>query len=185
MKNTDQWRMSSCTSLSLNCLPMRRLKPKTVFVELTTACRLAGRPTNRSPCFVKATTDGVVRAPSAFSMTRAVFPSMTATQELVVPKSMPTTGPVMPMSHGIVEFMMPRTIDFGVHIPRNHGTAEALCGTGYKSRWVVKQCRKHTAYWGRRKQGRMERVADNMVDCLKSQNQIFNAFGPAFAELSK
>jgi hypothetical protein len=62
-------------------------------VEFTTACRLAGRPTRRSPCFVKATTEGVVRAPSAFSITRAVLPSMTATHELVVPKSIPTTGP--------------------------------------------------------------------------------------------
>ena len=37
---------------------------------------------------------GVVRAPSAFSMTRAslaAVPSMTATQELVVPRSMPMT----------------------------------------------------------------------------------------------
>ena len=45
---------------------------------------------------VNATTDGVVRAPSAFSMTLACFPSMTATQEFVVPKSIPTTAPVTP-----------------------------------------------------------------------------------------
>ena len=31
---------------------------------------LPGSPTKRSPCFVKPTTEGVVRAPSAFSMTR-------------------------------------------------------------------------------------------------------------------
>jgi hypothetical protein len=42
---------------------------------------------------VKATTDGVVRDPSAFSITFGVFPSITATQELVVPKSMPITTP--------------------------------------------------------------------------------------------
>ena len=36
--------------------------------ELTTACRLAGRPTRCSPCFVKATTDGFACAPSAFSI---------------------------------------------------------------------------------------------------------------------
>src|SRR5690606_18669074 len=35
------------------------------------------------------TTDGVVRAPSAFSMTLGFLPSMTATHELVVPRSMP------------------------------------------------------------------------------------------------
>jgi hypothetical protein len=33
--------------------------------------------------------DGVVRIPSAFSMTLGLEPSMTATQELVVPKSIP------------------------------------------------------------------------------------------------
>src|SRR3712207_6973753 len=40
---------------------------------------------------VKATTEGVVRAPSTFSMTFGVPPSMTATQLLVVPKSIPMT----------------------------------------------------------------------------------------------
>ncbi|KZV97819.1 hypothetical protein EXIGLDRAFT_607572, partial [Exidia glandulosa HHB12029] len=55
--------------------------------------RFAGRPTRRSPCLAKATTDGVVRLPSAFSMTLAVWPSIIATHELVVPKSMPMTGP--------------------------------------------------------------------------------------------
>lgn len=73
--------------------PINRLKANTVPLELTTPCRLAGKPTRRSPCFVKATTDGVVRAPSAFSITRGVFPSMIATHEFVVPKSMPMTGP--------------------------------------------------------------------------------------------
>jgi hypothetical protein len=33
--------------------------------------------------------DGVVRPPSAFSITLEVLPSITATQELVVPRSMP------------------------------------------------------------------------------------------------
>ena len=36
--------------------------------------RLAGRPTSRSPLSVKATTEGVVRWPSAFSITLAVLP---------------------------------------------------------------------------------------------------------------
>ena len=40
---------------------------------------------------MKATIDGVVRAPSEFSITRACDPSMMATQELVVPRSMPMT----------------------------------------------------------------------------------------------
>eukprot|EP00964_Phaeocystis_antarctica_P097260 scaffold63421_cov60-Phaeocystis_antarctica.AAC.5 len=38
--------------------------------------------------------DGVVRAPSAFSITLALPPSITATHELVVPRSMPMTSPM-------------------------------------------------------------------------------------------
>jgi hypothetical protein len=38
---------------------------------------------------VNATTDGVVRPPSAFGMTVGSPPSITATQELVVPRSIP------------------------------------------------------------------------------------------------
>ena len=81
------------TSLSSNCLPMRHLKANTMFAELTTAWHFAGRPTRRLPCFVKATMDGVVRAPSEFSMTRDILPSMMDTHEFVVPKSMPMTWP--------------------------------------------------------------------------------------------
>lgn len=67
-----------------------------MLAELVTACRFAGIPTNRSPSFVKATTDGVVLEPSEFSMTFACFPSITATHELVVPRSMPMTAPLTP-----------------------------------------------------------------------------------------
>src|ERR1700687_4105702 len=62
-----------------------------VFSGLVTAWRLAGWPTRRSPSSVKATIEGVVRMPSALSMTLGVEPSMTATQEFVVPRSMPMT----------------------------------------------------------------------------------------------
>src|SRR5512141_724146 len=66
---------------------------------LVTAWRLAGWPTRRSPSSVKATIEGVVRMPSAFSMTFGVLPSMTATHELVVPRSMPMTLPmVLPLN---------------------------------------------------------------------------------------
>src|ERR1700730_16562007 len=51
--------------------------------------RLAGWPTRTCPSSVNATIDGVVRPPSAFSITLALFPSITATQELVVPRSIP------------------------------------------------------------------------------------------------
>ena len=63
---------------------------KRVFSELVTAWRLAAWPTRRSSS-VKATIEGVVRAPSEFSITRACDPSMMATQELVVPRSIPMT----------------------------------------------------------------------------------------------
>ena len=53
-------------------------------------CLLAGVPTTLCPSSVKATMEGVVLKPSAFSITLGVLPSITATQELVVPKSIPT-----------------------------------------------------------------------------------------------
>src|SRR5881397_1636612 len=65
-----------------------------VFSGLVTACRLAGWPTRRSPSSVKATIEGVVRMPSEFSMTLGAEPSITATQELVVPRSIPMTLPM-------------------------------------------------------------------------------------------
>src|SRR4051812_40538169 len=78
---------SSLTSRSLR--PMKRLIEKTVLAGLVTACRLATVPTRRSPPCVNATTDGVVRPPSAFSMTVGSPPSRTAMHEFVVPRSMP------------------------------------------------------------------------------------------------
>ena len=83
---------SSLTSASLR--PMKRLIEKTVFSGLVTACRLAGAPTRRSPPSVNATTEGVVRAPSAFSITVGSPPSRTAMHELVVPRSMPIVLPI-------------------------------------------------------------------------------------------
>ena len=82
---------SSLTSASLR--PMKRLIEKTVFSGLVTAWRLAGAPTRRSPPSVKATTEGVVRAPSAFSITVGSPPSRTAMHEFVVPRSMPIVLP--------------------------------------------------------------------------------------------
>src|SRR5437867_4531115 len=66
-----------------------------VFLELVTAWRLAASPTNRSPDFVKATTDGVTRRPSEFSSTTGSPPSMTAMHEFVVPRSMPITFAIL------------------------------------------------------------------------------------------
>src|SRR5260370_2204098 len=61
-----------------------------VFSGLTAACRRASVPTSLSPDFVNATTEGVVREPSAFGMTTGSPPSITAMTELVVPRSIPT-----------------------------------------------------------------------------------------------
>src|SRR4030081_1620682 len=69
--------------------PISRLIAYMVFSGLVMLWRLAGWPTRISPLSAKATIDGVVRPPSAFSMTVALFPSITATQELVVPRSIP------------------------------------------------------------------------------------------------
>ena len=65
--------------------------------------RLAGTPTSIAPSSWKAMTEGVVRAPSLFSITLAcILPSMMATHELVVPRSTPITSP-LPAEH------LPRT----------------------------------------------------------------------------
>ena len=68
---------------------MKRLIEKTVFSGLVTAWRLATWPTRRSPFLAKPTTEGVRRLPSALTITLGSLPSMTATTELVVPRSMP------------------------------------------------------------------------------------------------
>src|SRR5262245_18648236 len=68
---------------------MKRLIEATVWSGLVIAWRLAMAPTRRSPEREKATTEGVVRAPSELGITTGTPPSRTATQELVVPRSMP------------------------------------------------------------------------------------------------
>ena len=75
--------------VALKLLPICRLMDEMVRSGLVMAWRLAIWPTRRSPSLVKATTDGVVLAPSLLGMTTGSPPSMTATQELVVPRSMP------------------------------------------------------------------------------------------------
>src|SRR5437762_4201091 len=70
---------------------MRRLIEKMVFSGLVTACRLATWPTRRSPLLVMATIEGVKRDPSLLSNTVGSPASITATTELVVPRSIPIT----------------------------------------------------------------------------------------------
>src|SRR5690554_5591605 len=60
-----------------------------VLVGFVTAWRFAGSPTLISPPSTNAITDGVVLFPSALGITVGSLPSITATQELVVPKSIP------------------------------------------------------------------------------------------------
>lgn len=96
IKNFQKTHRSFLTSGESNLRPIYRLVAYSVFCGLVTAWRLAGAPTSLSPSGVNATTEGVVRLPSAFSRTFAVLPSMTATQELVVPKSIPHTAPRTP-----------------------------------------------------------------------------------------
>src|SRR5688500_3167722 len=83
-----------CTSGSSNRRPMKRLMLKMVFSGLVMACRFATWPTSRSPLLAKATTDGVMRPPSALVMTWGSPPSMSATTEFVVPRSIPMILPI-------------------------------------------------------------------------------------------
>src|SRR5438128_960030 len=69
---------------------MWRLTDRIVRSTLVTACRLATSPTSTSPDLAKATTDVVVRAPSALAMMVGSPPSRTETTEFVVPRSIPT-----------------------------------------------------------------------------------------------
>src|SRR5260221_10783009 len=71
-------------------VPIWRLTERIVRSTLVTACRLATSPTSTSPFFAKATTDGVVREPSALGMTTGSPAWKTQTTELVVPRSIPT-----------------------------------------------------------------------------------------------
>ena len=71
-------------------VPMWRFTDRIVRSGLVMAWRLATSPTSTSPLLEKATTDGVVRDPSALGMTTGSPASRTLTTELVVPRSMPT-----------------------------------------------------------------------------------------------
>ncbi|KAI7745371.1 hypothetical protein M8C21_004466, partial [Ambrosia artemisiifolia] len=79
------------SSTSIIFLPINLLTEKNVFSGFTTACLLAICPTNRSPFLLYATTDGVVLCPSAFVIMVGCPPSIAATAEFVVPRSIPTT----------------------------------------------------------------------------------------------
>src|SRR5690349_10770970 len=101
--------MAFCTSGSSKRRPISRFTAYRVFLALVTAWRLAGAPTRISPSSVYATTEGVVRAPSEFSITLGLPPSMIATHELVVPRSMPMIFAMMG-----VPFLIQVCVGYGV-----------------------------------------------------------------------
>src|SRR5664279_210545 len=84
-----------------------------VLVGLVTAWRLASWPTRRSPVLVNATTDGTVRPPSADAITVGSPPSMTATTEFVVPRSIPMILPMLVVSpRGVLAcFRLGKSVD--------------------------------------------------------------------------
>src|ERR1044071_3298087 len=87
-------------------VPMWRFTDRIVRSGLVIACRFATSPTRASPALENATTDGVVRAPSALGMTEGSPASSTATTELVVPRSMPTA-----LDMGTPKWGLDRTAD--------------------------------------------------------------------------
>src|ERR1700722_13181779 len=76
---------------------MNRLIENTVFSGFVIAWRFATWPTRRSPLLVKPTTEGVVRPPSSLGITLGSPPSITATTEFVVPKSIPIIFAIAPL----------------------------------------------------------------------------------------
>src|SRR6202451_1819861 len=81
--------MSFCTTSSSNLRPISRLTADRVFCGLVTAWRLADWPTRTSSALVKAPIEGVVRWPSLYASARCLQPSVIATHDLAVPRSMP------------------------------------------------------------------------------------------------
>src|SRR6266568_9639550 len=71
---------------------MRRLIEKHVSFGLRTNCLFATSPTT---CVFGSTTDGIVLRPSAEWITLGAPPSITATHEFVVPKSIPIIFPIL------------------------------------------------------------------------------------------
>ena len=101
-------------SVRFQSVPMWRLTDAMVRSTLVTAWRFAVSPTSTSPSFVNATTDGVVRKPSAFAMTVGSPPSRTLTTELVVPRSIPTARDMcVSPSAGSIRERMSRTRSIG------------------------------------------------------------------------
>src|SRR2546423_3083942 len=87
-----------------------------VFSGLVTAWRLATCPTRRLPSLAKATTDGVVRPPSALVITTGSPPSITATTELVVPRSIPIILLILAILRGLFRPSTSQPVDYVLRI---------------------------------------------------------------------
>jgi hypothetical protein len=74
---------------TFSLVPINRFIDIMVLSGFVIAWRFADSPTKRSPDFENPTIDGVVLAPSELGITTGLPPSITETQELVVPKSIP------------------------------------------------------------------------------------------------
>ena len=91
MRAEISWLEYALPSMSIDQLvPMWRFTERIVRSGLVIAWRFATSPTSTSPVLENATTDGVVRPPSALGMTAGSPASRVETTELVVPRSMPT-----------------------------------------------------------------------------------------------
>src|SRR5437764_5260876 len=83
---------------------MNRFADEIVPFEFRIAWRRASWPTRRSPCSVNATTEGVVRDPSALGITTGWPPSTVAITEFVVPRSIPTALAIVMLLSTLVDF---------------------------------------------------------------------------------
>src|SRR3990170_4537416 len=92
---------------------MNRLIEKIVFSGFRTACRLAACPTRTSPPFPIPTTEGVSRFPSSLMMILGSPPSITATTEFVVPRSIPMIFAIFILSS--LRWVLPKPLQSAQH----------------------------------------------------------------------
>src|SRR5690554_3419719 len=102
-----------------------------VFVGLVTACRFAGSPTLISPPSTNAITEGVVRFPSALGITVGSLPSITATQELVVPKSIPIILLIIYFLLLFFNFYMRPTCQVNIEVELGHFKSRIVPAEGF------------------------------------------------------